>query len=191
KITPSTGDEQTIEAKKTIIATGSKPASLPFIDIDKEKIITSTEILSLEEIPEHLIVIGGGAIGLELGQVYKRLGAEVTVVEYMDRIIPTMDKDQSKELRKAMKKQGVKFALAHQVKSVEAKTKYVYVKATDKKDKEVEFKGYYCLVSVGRRPYTDGLNAEKAGVEVKDNGKIKVNDNLQTTADNIYAIGDV
>lgn len=191
KITSSKGDEQTIEAKKTIIATGSKPASLPFIDIDKEKVITSTEILSLEEVPEHLIVIGGGAIGLELGQVYKRLGAEVTVIEYMDRIIPTMDKDQSKELRKVMKKQGVKFALAHQVKSVEAKRKYVYVTATDKKDKEVEFQGDYCLVSVGRRPYTDGLNADKAGVKIKDNGKIKVNDNLQTTADNIYAIGDV
>src|SRR5699024_5181952 len=191
KITPSTGDEQTIEAKKTIIATGSKPASLPFIDIDKEKIITSTEILSLEEIPEHLIVIGGGAIGLELGQVYKRLGAEVTVVEYMDRIIPTMDKEQSKELRKVMKKQGVEFALSHQVKSVERKGDEVIIKATDKKDKEVEFKGDYCLVSVGRRPYTGGLNTDKAGIEIDDRGKVKVNDNLQTNADNIYAIGDV
>src|SRR5690606_38491159 len=105
----------TIEAKYTIIATGSKPASLPFIKIDKKRIITSTEALSLNEVPKHLIVIGGGVIGLELGQVYRRLGAEVSVVEYMDRIIPTMDGSQSKELLKVLKKQGVKFYLSHQV----------------------------------------------------------------------------
>ncbi len=191
KITPEKGKAQTIEAKKTIIATGSKPASLPFIDIDKKSIITSTELLSLNKVPKHLLIIGGGVIGLELGQVYKRLGAEVTVIEYMDRIIPTMDKDQSKELKKVMKKQGVKFALKHQVKSVEKKGKQVVVKATDKKDKEVEFKGDYCLVSVGRKPYTEGLNADKAGVKIDDRGKIEVNDQLQTSADNIYAIGDV
>src|SRR5699024_8772590 len=164
KITPEKGEAETIEAKKTIIATGSKPASLPFIDIDKKQIITSTELLSLTEVPKHLMVIGGGVIGLELGQVYNRLGAEVTVIEYMGRIIPTMDKDQSKELRKVLKKQGVKFALKHQVKSVEKKGKSVIIKATDKKDKEVEFKGDYCLVAVGRRPYTDGLGLENAGV---------------------------
>lgn len=190
-ITDSEGKTKTIEAKKTIIATGSKPASLPFIELDKERVITSTEILDLKEVPKHLIIIGGGVIGLELGQVYKRLGAEVTVVEYMDRIIPTMDKEQSKELRKVMKKQGVEFALSHQVKSVERKGDEVIIKATDKKDKEVEFKGDYCLISVGRRPYTDRLNADKAGIEIDDRGKIKVNDNLQTNADNIYAIGDV
>lgn len=191
KITPKKGDAQTIEAKKTIIATGSKPASLPFIEIDKKQIITSTELLSLTEIPKHLMVIGGGVIGLELGQVYNRLGAEVTVIEYMDRIIPTMDNDQSKELRKVLKKQGVKFALKHQVKSVEKKGKDVIIKATDKKDKEVEFKGDYCLVAVGRRPYTDGLTIDNAGVKLTERGKIEVNDNLQTNVDNIYAIGDV
>ncbi|HLS29820.1 MAG TPA: dihydrolipoyl dehydrogenase [Flavobacteriaceae bacterium] len=191
KITPEEGEEQKIEAKKTIIATGSKPANLPFIELNKKNIITSTEILSLEEVPKHLMVIGGGAIGLELGQVYRRLGAEVTVIEYMDRIIPTMDKDQSKELRKVMKKQGVKFALSHQVKSVENKDGEVIIKATDKKDKEVEFKGDYCLVSVGRRPYTDGLNADKAGVKLNDKGQVEVNEKLQTSTENIYAIGDV
>jgi dihydrolipoamide dehydrogenase len=190
-ITDGDGKETEIEAKNTIIATGSKPSSLPFIDIDKERIITSTEALSLKEIPKHLIMIGGGVIGLELGQVYRRLGAEVTVLEYMDRIIPGMDKDQSKELMKAMKKQKAKFMLSHKVKSVERNGDEITVKADDKNGKEVEFKGDYCLVSVGRRPFTDGLNAEKAGVEIKENGKVKVNEKLQTTADNIYAIGDV
>lgn len=186
------GEETTtIEAKHTIIATGSKPASLPFIDIDKERIITSTEALKLKEVPKHMLVIGGGVIGLELGQVYKRLGAEVTVIEYMDRIIPTMDAAQSKELTKVMKKQKVKFAVSHKVTSVENTGDEVVVKATDKKDKEVEFKGDYCLVSVGRRPFTDGLNAEAAGVKMNDRGQIEVDKHLKTSADNIYAIGDV
>ncbi|MCG2419014.1 dihydrolipoyl dehydrogenase [Aequorivita sp. F47161] len=188
-----TGGEknETIEAKNTIIATGSKPSTLPFIKLDKDRIITSTEALSLKEIPKHLIVIGGGVIGLELGQVYRRLGAEVSVVEYMDRIIPTMDSAQSKELMKAMKKQGVKFHLSHKVSAVSKKGKEITVTATDKKDKEVTFKGDYCLVSVGRKPYTDGLKAENAGVKITERGMIDVNDQLQTNIKNIYAIGDV
>ncbi len=132
---------ETIEAKNTIIATGSKPSTLPFITLDKERIITSTEALKLPEVPKHLVVIGGGVIGLELGQVYKRLGAEVTVVEYMDRIIPTMDGAQSKELLKVFKKQKMKFALSHGVTAVERNGDEVTVKATDKKGQEVEFKG--------------------------------------------------
>ncbi|MEM0518684.1 dihydrolipoyl dehydrogenase [Aequorivita flava] len=183
--------KQTIEAKNTIIATGSKPATLPFIKLDKERIITSTEALSLKEIPKHLVVIGGGVIGLELGQVYRRLGADVSVVEYMDRIIPTMDAAQSKELMKAMKKQGVKFYLSHKVSAVSKKGKEVTITATDKKDKEVTFKGDYCLVSVGRKPYTDGLKVENAGVKITERGMIDVNDHLQTNIKNIYAIGDV
>ncbi|UKM64456.1 dihydrolipoyl dehydrogenase [Flavobacteriaceae bacterium GSB9] len=186
------GEESTeIEAKNTIIATGSKPSSLPFIEIDKERIITSTEALKLKEIPKHLIIIGGGVIGLELGQVYKRLGAEVSVIEYMDRIIPTMDSGLSKELNKVLKKQKFKINTSHKVKSVERKGDGVVVKADNKKGEEVEFKGDYCLVSVGRRPYTDGLNADAAGVKVNDKGQIEVNDHLQTSASNIYAIGDV
>ena len=181
----------TIEAKKSIIATGSKPATLPFIKLDKERIITSTEALSLKEVPKHLIVIGGGVIGLELGQVYRRLGAEVSVVEYQDRIIPTMDKAQSRELAKVLKKQGVKFYTSHQVSAVERKGKEVTVTATDKKDKEVTIKGDYCLVAVGRRPYTEGLKLENAGVQANERGQVEVNDNLQTNIDNIYAIGDV
>ena len=182
---------QLIEAKNIIIATGSKPASLPFISIDKERIITSTEALKLTEIPQHMIIIGGGVIGLELGQVYKRLGAEVTVVEFMDRIIPTMDGSLSKELMKVLKKQKMKFHLSHKVKSVERKGKTVTVKADDKNGKEVEFTGDYCLVSVGRRPFTDGLNAEAAGVKLDDQGRVEVNAQLQTNVPNIYAIGDV
>ncbi len=184
-------ETQEINAKNIIIATGSKPSSLPFITIDKERVITSTEALSLSEVPKHLIVIGGGVIGLELGQVYRRLGAEVSVVEYMDRIIPTMDSAQSKELTKVMKKQGVKFYLSHKVSAVDRKKNEVTVTATDKKEQEVVLKGDYCLVSVGRRPYTDGLNAENAGVKVNERGQIEVNDHLQTNVSNIYAIGDV
>ncbi|MDT0621716.1 dihydrolipoyl dehydrogenase [Croceitalea vernalis] len=185
------GTTETLEAKNTIIATGSKPASLPFIKVDKERIITSTEALKLKEIPKHMIVIGGGVIGLELGQVYKRLGADVTVVEYMDRIVPGMDGALSKELMKVLKKQKVKFNLSHKVKSVERKGDQVIVKADDKKGQEVEFVGDYCLVSVGRRPYTDGLNAGAAGVNVDERGRVEVNSHLQTSASNIYAIGDV
>lgn len=190
-ISKKDGKDETIEAKNTIIATGSKPSTLPFIKLDKERVITSTEALKLEEIPKHMIVIGGGVIGLELGQVYKRLGAEVSVVEFMDRIIPTMDAGLSKELMKTMKKQKVKFHLSHKVKSVERKGKEVIVKADDKKGQEVVFKGDYCLVSVGRRPYTEGLNAEAAGVQLDDRGRVTVNGHLQTNIPNIYAIGDV
>ena len=183
--------EEEIEAKNIIIATGSKPSSLPFINIDKERIITSTEALKLTEIPKHLIVIGGGVIGLELGQVYKRLGADVSVIEYMDRIIPTMDAGLSKELNKVLKKQKFSINTSHKVKSVERKGKEVIVKADNKKGEEVVFKGDYCLVSVGRRPYTDGLNAEAAGVKLNDRGQVEVNEQLQTNVSNIYAIGDV
>ncbi|MBC8768108.1 dihydrolipoyl dehydrogenase [Arenibacter sp. BSSL-BM3] len=185
------GKTETIEAKNIIIATGSKPSTLPFIKLDKKRVITSTEALKLKEIPKHLIVIGGGVIGLELGQVYKRLGAEVTVIEYMDRIIPGMDGALSKELLKVMKKQKVKFNLSHKVKSVEAKGKEVIVKAEDKKGEEITFTGDYCLVSVGRRPFTDGLNIEASGVKMEKNGTIAVNEHLQTSVSNIYAIGDV
>lgn len=185
------GKVETIEAKNTIIATGSKPSTLPFIKLDKERVITSTEALKLNEIPKHMIVIGGGVIGLELGQVYKRLGAEVSVVEFMDRIIPTMDAGLSKELMKVMKKQKVKFHLSHKVKSVERKGDEVIVKADNKKGQEVVLKGDYCLVSVGRRPYTDGLNADSAGVKLDERGRVEVNEHLQTSVPNIYAIGDV
>ena len=180
-----------IEAKHTIIATGSKPTKLPFVKVDKERIITSTEALKLTEIPKHLIIIGGGVIGLELGQVYKRLGAEVTVIEYMDRIIPTMDKSLSKELNKVLKKQKFKINTSHKVTSVTRDADIILVKAENKKGEVVSFEGDYCLVSVGRSAYTTGLNAEAAGVQLNERGQVEVNAHLQTTAKNIYAIGDV
>ena len=184
-------EEMVIEAKNTIIATGSKPATLPFIKLDKERVITSTEALKLKEIPKHMIIIGGGVIGLELGQVYRRLGAEVSVIEFMDRIIPGMDAALSKELMKVLKKQKIKFYLSHKVKSVQRKGKQVTIKADDKKGQEVSFSGDYCLVSVGRKPYTEGLNAEAAGVKLDEQGRVEVNEHLQTSSPNIYAVGDV
>jgi dihydrolipoamide dehydrogenase len=190
-ITISGDTSQEIEAKHTIIATGSKPSVLPFVTIDKERIITSTEALKLKEIPKHLIIIGGGVIGLELGQVYKRLGAEVTVIEYMDRIIPTMDKGLSKELNKVLKKQKFKINTSHKVTSVTRKGDNVTVTAENQKGEAVTFEGDYCLVSVGRSAYTAGLNAEAAGVELNERGQVSVNEHLQTTVSNIYAIGDV
>ena len=185
------GKSDTIEAKNIIIATGSKPSTLPFIKVDKERVITSTEALKLKEIPKHMIIIGGGVIGLELGQVYKRLGAEVTVVEFMDRIIPGMDGALSKELTKVLKKQKMKINTSHKVKSVERKGDEVIVKADDKKGEEVTFTADYCLVAVGRSPYTAGLNVEAAGVKLDERGRVAVNDHLQTNVSNIYAIGDV
>ena len=185
------GDEETIlEGSNIIIATGSKPASLPGMEIDKKRIISSTEALSLKEIPKHLIVIGGGVIGMELGSVYKRLGAEVSVVEYAPSIIPTMDAGLGKELARVMKKEKMKFHLGHKVTSVTSKGKVVTVKAEGKKG-EVVLEGDYCLVSVGRRPYTDGLGLDKAGVKMDDRGRVEVNEHLQTNVSNIYAIGDV
>ncbi|WP_428225385.1 dihydrolipoyl dehydrogenase [Flavobacterium sp.] len=190
-VTKEDGSVEQIEAKHTIIATGSKPSSLPFIQIDKERVITSTEALKLSEVPQHMIIIGGGVIGLELGQVYLRLGAKVSVVEFMDRIIPGMDGALSKELTKVLKKQGMKFYTSHKVKEVNRNGNVVIVKADDAKGNEVVLEGDYALVAVGRRPYTDGLNAEKAGVKLTERGQVEVNDHLQTTASNIYAIGDV
>jgi dihydrolipoamide dehydrogenase len=185
------GSKETLEAKNIIIATGSKPSSLPFIKIDKERIITSTEALKLKEVPKHLVIIGGGVIGIELGQVYLRLGAQVSVVEFMDRIIPGMDGSLSKELMKVLKKQGMKFYVSHKVKSVVRKGNNVTVQAENAKGETVTLEGDYSLVSVGRRPYTDGLNADKAGVIISERGQIEVNDHLQTAVPNIYAIGDV
>jgi len=191
KVTKDDGNTEEIQGKNIIIATGSKPASLPFITIDKDRIITSTEALKMKEIPKHLIVIGGGVIGMELGSVYGRMGAKVSVVEFMDSLIPSMDRTMGKELQKSLKKIGFDFYLKHKVTAVSSKGKEVTVTAEDSKGEKVEIKGDYVLVSIGRRPYTDGLNAEAAGVKITDRGQVEVNDHLQTSAPNIYAIGDV
>ena len=190
KITGKDGKESTVTTEKVIIATGSKPTALPFAPFDKKRIISSTEALVLKEIPKHLIVIGGGVIGMELGSVYARIGSKVTVVEFLDSLIPTMDGTMGKELFKVTKKLGMEFFLGHKVTSLENKGKEVFVKAESKDGKTIELKGDYCLVSIGRRPYTEGLGLEKVGIEL-EKGMVKVDDHLKTKADNIYAIGDV
>lgn len=183
--------EETITTDKVIIATGSKPSSLPFIEIDKKRVITSTEALELKEIPKHLIIIGGGVIGLELGSVYARLGAKVSVVEYMDSLIPTMDKMLGRELKKVLKKLGFEYYLKHKVTAVKGTAKTVTVTAESPKGENIELKGDYCLVSVGRRAYTDGLGLDKVGIQTDKAGRIEVDGQLRTNVDNIYAIGDV
>jgi len=185
------GKTTILQAKNTIIATGSKPASLPFISIDKKRIITSTEALEMTEVPKHLIIIGGGVIGLELGSVYGRLGAKVSVVEYMDSIIPTMDRTMGKELQKSLKKNNFEFYLSHKVKEVSAKGKVVTVKADDSAGKELVLEGDYVLVAVGRKPYTENLGLDKAGVHMDERGRVGVDAHLQTNVPGIYAIGDV
>jgi dihydrolipoamide dehydrogenase len=187
------GKKTQIETAKTIIATGSKPSSLPFIQIDKKRIITSTEALELTEVPKHLIVIGGGVIGLELGSVYARLGSKVSVVEYMDRLIPGMDAALGKELQRILKKNlGFEFYMKHKVTGVSAKGKEATVSVEKDGGEKLEIKGDYVLVSVGRRPYTDNLGLDKAGVKLEDKGgRIAVDDHLKTNVDGIYAIGDV
>lgn len=190
-VTKDDGSTEEIESKYIIVATGSYSTELPFAKTDKERIITSTEALELNEIPKHLIVIGGGVIGLELGSVYLRLGSEVTVVEFMDRIIPGMDGALSKELTKVLKKQGMKFHTSTKVTEVTNNGGGVTVKAEDKKGEQLTFEGDYVLVSVGRSPYTQGLGLENAGIETDERGRIKTNTHLQTNVANVYAIGDV
>ncbi len=185
-------DSKEIQGKHIIIATGSKPSTLPNVKIDKERIITSTEALKLQEVPKHMIVIGGGVIGLEMGSVFKRLGAQVSVVEFADSVIGAMDADLGKELHKVLKKEGMEFYLGHGVTDVVRQVNEVTVKAKAKADgSEVILKGDYVLMAVGRRPYTDQLNLENAGLKIDERGRIAVNDHLQTSVPHIYAIGDI
>ena len=190
KVTASDGSVKNLTSDKIIIATGSKPTPLPFAPFDKKRIISSTEALEMKEIPKHLIVVGGGVIGMELGSVYARLGSKVSVVEFLDSIIPTMDGTMGKELQKSLKKLGMDFYLGHKVTSVVNSGAQVSLTAEDKAGKKLELSGDYCLVSIGRRPFTDGLGLENIGIQpVK--GQIPVDDHLKTTVENIYAIGDV
>jgi len=186
------GKKTEIKTDKAIIATGSKPSTLPFIEIDKKRVITSTEALELDKVPKTMIVIGGGVIGMEMSSVYARLGTKVTVIEYFDRIIGGMDASLGKELQKVMKKQlGVEFNTGHKVTAVKASAKSVKVSAENKKGETVDFTAEYCLVSIGRRPYTDNLGLENIGIELDERNRIPVDDHLQTSVQGIYAIGDV
>src|ERR1043165_879229 len=187
----SKGEVTELETEKTIIATGSKPTKLPFISVDKKRIITSTEALTLTEVPKHLVIIGGGIIGVELGSVYLRLGSKVTVVEFLDKIVPSMDDEVGKELLRVLRKQGMEFMVSTKVTGATAKAKEVTVTAENKNGEKVEIKGDYCLVAVGRAPYTEGLALEKAGLKADEKGRIPVNEKLETAVPGIYAIGDV
>jgi dihydrolipoamide dehydrogenase len=184
-------DNNELQSDKFIIATGSKPTKLPFISVDKERIITSTEALELQEVPKHMIIIGGGIIGMELGSVYGRLGSKITVVELLDSLIPTMDRTMGKELQKALKGLNFDFYLKHKVTAVERRGKEVVVKVKDPQGEDLEFKGDYCLVSVGRSAYTENLGLEKIGLETDKMGRIPVDKYLRTKKEHIYAIGDV
>ena len=177
---------------KAIIATGSKPIAPASFNYDKKRIITSTEALNITTLPKKMVIIGAGVIGLELGSVYARLGTEVEFIEFQDRILPGMDKDIAKELKRSMKKLGVKFNLGHAVTTVESKGKSVTVKYKKKDEEtELESKADYCLIAIGRRPYTDNLGLESISVALDDRGRIQVNDHLETSAKGIFAIGDV
>lgn len=187
------GAKEEITSDKIIIATGSKPIVPAAFNYDKKRVITSTEALNIEEVPKNMVLVGGGVIGLELGSVFARLGTNVEVVEYMDRIIPTMDKDCSKELMRALKKIGVKFHLKHKVTDVKINKKSVTVtvEKRDAEDDQFTINADYCLVAIGRHAYTDKLGLENVGIPTDDRGRIEVDEQLKTKVDNIYAIGDV
>ena len=184
-------DKLKLTAKNFIIATGSKPASLPGITIDKDRIITSTEALSLKTLPKSLIVIGGGVIGVELGSVFNKLGTQVTIVEYAPSIIAGMDQDLGKELTKILKKDGINILTQHAVQNVTREKSNIKVKALDSNKNEIVLEAEYCLVAVGRRPYTENLGLELAGIEMDERGRIKTDQYLRTNKPHIFAIGDV
>lgn len=192
-ITKADGSSETVTAKNVIIATGSKPTALPFLPIDKKRIITSTEALNITEVPKQMIVIGGGVIGLELGSVYARLGTKVSVVEFMPSIIGTMDAGLGKELQRVLKKSlNMEFFMGHKVTGATTKGKKVTVSATNNKGEEVKLDADYCIVAVGRTAYTEGLGLENIGIKTEERGnKIPVNEHLETPVSGVYAIGDV
>jgi dihydrolipoamide dehydrogenase len=191
KITDGDGKETVISGKYIVIATGSKPNFFPGMEPDKKRIITSTEALNMKEIPKKMLVIGGGVIGLELGSVFGRLGTEIEVIEFAPAILPTMDGALGKELTKVLKKEGFKFHFEHRVQKVVNKGKSVILTALNKKNEEISFEADYCLVAVGRKAFTEGLNLEAAGLTVNQRGQLDVNDHCQTAVPHIYAIGDV
>ena len=181
-----------VRSKYIVIATGSEVASLPGVNIDEKNIVSSTGALSFEKVPKKLAIIGGGYIGLEMGSVWSRLGSDVMVIEYLDHITPGMDREISNEFQKILTKQGIKFKLKSRVDSVSNKGNLVSIKYTDLKNSKAEnVEVDKVLVSVGRKPYTEGLNLTKVGVKKDNKGRIEVNNKLQTSINNIYAIGDV
>ena len=190
-VSAADGSKTTLTAKNIVIATGSKPNFFPGMEPDKKRIITSTEALNMKEIPKKMLVIGAGVIGLELGSVFSRLGSEIEVLEFAATLLPTMDGTIGKEFSKILKKEGFKFQMEHRVQKVVNKGKSVVVTALNKKEETVTFEADYCLVAVGRKAYTEGLNLANAGLTANNRGQVEVNENLQTAVPTIFAIGDV
>ena len=183
--------ESLIQAEKVIIATGSVPVSLPGINFDEKVIVSSTGALKLNQVPKKMIVVGGGYIGLEMGSVWSRLGADVNVVEFLDHITPGMDKEISNEFMKILKKQGINFHMKHKVETIKKNNSGAIVKTIDNNGNKKDFECEVVLISVGRKPNTNGLNLKKIGVELDEKNRIKTDKNFKTNQDNIYAIGDV
>lgn len=186
------GKKETIQAKKIVIASGSVPIDIPSLPIDGKQVITSDHAISLDKVPKHMVIIGAGVIGLELGSVWSRLGAEVTIVELMPRLFGTTDKQMASLAQRTYEKQGLKFLFEHKVTGIEKSGKNVKVNVTTPKDENIALEGDIVLVSVGRRPFADNIGAKEVGIEFTDRGRIQVQPNsFQTNIDNIYAIGDV
>ena len=183
--------ERTVTARRVLIATGSVVVSLPGIELDGVRVVTSTEALSFPETPRHLVIIGAGVIGLELGSVWRRLGAQVTVVEYLERILPGMDAEVASTAKKLFERQGMKFVLGAKVTSAKAEGDRAVVTFTDKQGETKSLEGDRCLVAVGRRPYPDGLGTKELGVAHDAKGRIEVDAHFQTNVPGLYAIGDV
>ncbi|MBK1895938.1 dihydrolipoyl dehydrogenase [Chryseobacterium paridis] len=190
KITGKEGS-QTIVATNYIIATGSKPSTIPGIEIDKQRIITSTEALSLQEKPKTMVIIGGGVIGVEMASIFSRIGTKVTILEYADHLISTMDHELGKNLQKILKKEGIDIYLNQSVYKAENLGSSAKILFRDQSGKENEMEADYVLVAVGRRPFTEGLGLDKTGVKLSNRGFIEVNEKSQTSVSHIYAIGDV
>lgn len=180
-----------VSGDNIVIATGSEPVALPFAPFDGKRILSSTEALELKKIPRHLIVIGGGFIGLEIGSIYGRLGSRITVIEFLDSIIPTLDRELGKTLQRSLKKLGVDFHLKTKVTGIDVTQRKVDVTAENRSNKLLNFNGDYALVSIGRRPYIKNLNLDHVGVKVDDKGRVEVNSNFETSCERVYAIGDV
>ena len=187
----SEGKETTILSDKTIISTGSEPTSIPGIEFDEEKIISSTGALSLSKLPKKMVIVGGGYIGLEMGSVWSRLGTQVEVIEFLDHITPGMDREVSSEFEKILKKQGIKFQLNTKVEKITKSKISVSIDTIDKEKKKNKVEADVVLISVGRKPHTKGLNLNNVGVKIDEKGRVKVNKNFETNVKNIFAIGDV
>ncbi len=185
------GKKKEIEAKNIIIATGSEAMPMPNVEFDEKTIVSSTGALSLKEVPKSLVVVGGGYIGLEMGSVWSRLGAEVNVIEFLDHITPGMDREISDEFMKILKKQNIKFHLNRKVTSIKKTNTGVQISTSDKNGDSKDFNCDVALISIGRKPFTSNLNLSSAGVKSDEKGRIKIDKKFQTSAKNIYAIGDV